>query len=52
MEVPAEEVFAYFRTPADWVRLYGFSGRIEDCGAGCVARQAKLHDRALSRISL
>lgn len=35
--LPAEDVFAYFRTPADWVRLYGFAGRVEDRGAGWYA---------------
>ncbi len=32
-----EEVFDYFRTPADWVRLYGSAGRVEDRGDGWLA---------------
>lgn len=35
--LPAAEVYAYFRTPADWVRLYGFAGRVEDRGGGWYA---------------
>jgi hypothetical protein len=26
---PVEEVFSYFRSPADWVRLYGLVGEVE-----------------------
>jgi hypothetical protein len=32
--LPVEEVFAYFRTPADWVRLYGMFGAVEERGDG------------------
>ena len=35
--LPAAEVYAYFRTPADWVRLYGFAGRVENRGDGWYA---------------
>lgn len=29
---PAPEVYAYFQTPADWGRLYGFATRVADRG--------------------
>lgn len=32
--LPPADVYAYFRSPADWVRLYGFAGRVEDRGDG------------------
>jgi hypothetical protein len=32
--LPVEEVYSYFRTPADWVRLYGLAGEVEDLGEG------------------
>jgi hypothetical protein len=35
--LPVEEVFQYFATPADWVRLYGFAGEARDLGAGWFA---------------
>lgn len=35
-DLPVEEVFAYFATPADWVRLFGFSG-VRDLGGGWFA---------------
>ena len=35
--LPPEEVFAYFATPADWPRLYGFAGQARDLGAGWFA---------------
>lgn len=35
--LPAVDVYAYFRTPADWVRLYGFAGRVTDRGGGWYA---------------
>ena len=35
--LPAAAVHGYFRTPADWVRLYGFAGRVEDRGDGWYA---------------
>jgi hypothetical protein len=34
---PAEEVFPYFETPANWGRLYGLAGHIEDRGRGWYA---------------
>ena len=36
-ERPLDEVEAYFRTPADWVRLYGLAGEVEDRGEGWIA---------------
>ena len=35
--LPAREVYAYFHTPADWVRLFGFAGRVTDRGDGWFA---------------
>jgi hypothetical protein len=35
-ELPAEEVFSYFVSPADWGRLYGFVG-VRDLGSGWFA---------------
>lgn len=35
--LPVEEIFGYFRTPADWIRLYGMFGDVEDRGGGWVA---------------
>lgn len=35
--LPAAEVYAYFRSPVDWVRLYGFAGKVEDRGGGWYA---------------
>lgn len=32
--LPAGAVYPYFRTPADWVRLYGIAGAVEDRGGG------------------
>lgn len=32
--LPAAEVYAYFRTPADWTRLYGLAGTVRDHGDG------------------
>ena len=34
--LPVEEVFSYFATPADWVRLYGSAG-VRDLGSGWYA---------------
>ena len=34
---PAQQVFAYFQSPADWIRLYGFAGRVADRGDGWYA---------------
>ena len=36
-DLPLEEVFSYFRTPADWARLYGLAGTVKDRGDGWVA---------------
>jgi hypothetical protein len=35
--LPVEEIFGYFRTPADWVRLYGMFGAVEYRGDGWIA---------------
>lgn len=35
--LPIEEVFSYFRTPADWTRLYGLAGEVKDLGGGWFA---------------
>lgn len=35
--LPVEEVDGYFRTPADWTRLYGLAGSTEDRGDGWFA---------------
>lgn len=35
--VPVEEVYSYFQTPADWVRLYGLAGEVKDLGEGWYA---------------
>jgi hypothetical protein len=34
--LPVEEVFSYFRTPAEWGRLFGFVG-VRDLGSGWFA---------------
>lgn len=36
-ELPAAKVYSYFRTPADWTRLYGLAGESEDLGDGWFA---------------
>jgi hypothetical protein len=33
----APQVYAYFQTPANWGRLYGFAGRVVDRGGGWYA---------------
>lgn len=33
----ATEVYDYFRSPADWVRLYGFAGAVRERGDGWYA---------------
>ena len=38
--LPVEEVFSYFATPADWVRLYGSAG-VRDLGSGWYAVSIK-----------
>lgn len=35
--LPAATVYAYFRSPADWVRLYGAFGHVEHRGDGWYA---------------
>ncbi len=35
--LPVEEIYSYFRTPADWTRLYGLAGDVEDRGYGWFA---------------
>jgi carbon monoxide dehydrogenase subunit G len=35
--LPPAEVYAYFRTPGDWVRLFGTFGAVEDRGDGWYA---------------
>ena len=35
--LPVEEVYSYFQTPADWVRLYGLAGDVKDLGEGWYA---------------
>ena len=32
--LPAAEIYEYFKSPADWVRLCGFAGTLEDRGGG------------------
>ncbi len=34
IRLPAAEVYDYFKTPADWVRLFGFAGEVRDLGDG------------------
>lgn len=36
-QLPVDVVESYFRTPADWVRLYGLAGEVEDRGDGWIA---------------
>jgi hypothetical protein len=35
--LPVERIFSFFRTPADWVRLYGMFGEVETRGDGWYA---------------
>ena len=35
--LPPAEVYRYFETPGDWVRLYGLAGRVEKRGQGWYA---------------
>ena len=35
--LPVADVYTYFRTPADWTRLYGLAGEVEDRGDGWFA---------------
>jgi hypothetical protein len=32
--LPAPQVYSFFESPADWVRLYGLAGRVADRGNG------------------
>jgi hypothetical protein len=36
-DLPVEELYSYFRTPADWTRLYGLAGDVKDYGDGWFA---------------
>ena len=36
-DLPIDEVYSYFRTPADWTRLYGLAGDVKDRGDGWFA---------------
>lgn len=36
-DLPVTEVYSYFRSPADWPRLFGFAGDVEDRGGGWFA---------------
>ena len=36
-KLPASEVYSYFKTPADWTRLYGLAGDSKDLGDGWFA---------------
>jgi len=36
-DLPLDEAFAYFPTPKDWVRLFGFAGEVVDKGGGWYA---------------
>ena len=35
-ELPIEEVYSYFRSPRDWVRLYGVAGEVIEYDEGWV----------------
>ena len=35
--LPVSEVYSYFKTPADWTRLYGLAGDPKDLGDGWFA---------------
>lgn len=37
IRLPPAEIYSYFQSPADWVRLYGFAGRVIDRGDGWYA---------------
>ena len=37
IDLPASAIYPYFQTPADWGRLYGFAGPVEDRGGGWYA---------------
>jgi hypothetical protein len=35
--LPIADLYPYFKSPRDWVRLYGFAGQVEDRGGGWYA---------------
>ena len=35
--LPVEELYAYFHSPGDWVRLYGIVGKVKEYGDGWYA---------------
>ena len=35
--LPPSEVYAYFESPADWTRLFGFAGESRDLGDGWIS---------------
>jgi hypothetical protein len=35
--LPVEDIYTYFQSPADWVRLYGFASSVKDYGDGWYA---------------
>ena len=35
--LPVAEIYGYFRTPADWARLYGLAGQVRELGDGWFA---------------
>ncbi len=35
--LPVAEVYSYFRSPADWTRLYGLAGEVQERGGGWFA---------------
>jgi hypothetical protein len=37
VDLPAERVYPYFRSPRDWTRLYGAFGEVEERGQGWYA---------------
>ena len=37
VQLPADAVYDYFKTPRDWVRLYGVAGEVTDRGDGWFA---------------
>lgn len=37
VDLPVEEVYAYFKSPRDWPRLYGSFGEVRDRGDGWYA---------------
>jgi len=37
IDLAVADIYPYFKSPEDWVRLYGFAGRVEDRGGGWYA---------------